>query len=73
MMTILNLLLDLHSVCHFRSTEGKSELSKGELKRWCSLGSVLINGERVNWDEPFDFPVFSMVLHPKGVKRTTLL
>lgn len=71
-MTILNLLLDLHAVCHFRSTEGKSELSKGELKRWCEKGSVIINGEKASWNEPLDFPVFSMVLHPKGEHRCSL-
>lgn len=73
MKTILNLLLDLHAVCRFRSTEGKAELSKSEMKRWCDKGSVLINGEKVKWDEPFDFPVFSMVLHPKGEQRCTLM
>ena len=34
-MTTLNLLLELHAMCRFRSTEGQAELSKSELKRWC--------------------------------------
>lgn len=71
--TVLNLLLELHTVCHFRSTEGKAELSKSELKRWCDKGSILINGEKIQWNEPLDFPVFSMILHPKGNFRCTLI
>ena len=71
-MKILDLLLELHALCHFHSTEGRPELSKSELRRWCERGSVIINGEKVKADEAFDFPVFSMVLHPKGDLRCTL-
>ena len=72
-MTTLSLLSDLHILCHFRSTEGKAELSKSEMKRWCEKGSVLINGEKVAWNEELDFPIFSMILHPKGEQRCSLL
>lgn len=72
-MKLLDLLVELDKLCRFRSTEGKAELSKSELKRWFDKGSVLINGEKAKWDEPFDFPVFSMVLHPKGERKCSLL
>ena len=72
-MTTITLLLELHAMCHFRSTEGQATLSKSELKRWCDKGSVIINTEKVKWDEVMDFPIFSMVLHPKGDLRCTLL
>jgi len=72
-MKMLDLLTDLHTICHFRSTEGKAELSKSEIKRWFDKGSVLVNGEKSKWDEPWDFPVFSLILHPKGEKRCSLL
>lgn len=72
-MKLLDLLVALNNSCHFRSTEGKAELSKSEMKRWFTNSSVIINGEKCAWDEPFDFPVFSMVLHPKGERCCTLL
>ena len=72
-MKLLDMLMELDKLCHFRSTEGKAELSKSEMKRWFDKGSVLINGEKAKWDEPWDFPVFSFVLHPKGEKRCSLM
>lgn len=72
--SVLDLLVQLRNLCGWRSTEGKSELSKSELRRWCDKGSILINGETVAWNEPWDFPIFSFVLHPKSEKkRITLL
>jgi hypothetical protein len=72
-MKALDLLLQLHAMCHFRSTEGQAVLSKSELKRWCDKGSVIVNSEKVKWDEEMDFPIFSFILHPKGDLRCTLL
>ena len=66
-------LRDLNEVCHFQTREGKKvgAASSSELKRWLQNKSVLVNGEPVEWDEPIDFPIFSVVLFPKG-KRITL-
>ena len=72
-MKLLDLLVNLDKLCHFRSTEGKAELSKSEMRRWCERSSVRINGETMKADEELDFPIFSMVLHPKGDRRCTLL
>ena len=72
-MKLLDLLVDLDKLCHFRSTEGKIELSKSEMKRWFMNSSVIINGEKCAWDEAWDFPVFSLILHPKGERCCTLL
>lgn len=33
--------------------------------------AVIINGESVAWDEPVDFPIFSVVLFPRN--KITLL
>ena len=46
--------------------------SNSEVQRWCSTGQVVINGEKVAWNEELDFPIFSVVVFPKG-KRVTLL
>lgn len=61
-------LIDLHSVCHFQTREGKKvgKASNSELKRWFQNKAVLVNGEAINWDEGMDFPVFSVVLFPKN-------
>jgi hypothetical protein len=55
------------------SREGKVAIaSKSEVRRWMNAGAVQVNGERLDATEPVDFPVFSLVLFPKG-KRVTLL
>ncbi len=53
------------------SRERDGWASNSEKKRWLQNGALLLNGERVAWDEPLDFPIFSAVLFPKG-KRITL-
>ena len=46
-------------------------MSNSELRRVAQQGSVLVNGERVDINEPMDFPVFSLVFFPKSAKRKT--
>jgi 16S rRNA U516 pseudouridylate synthase RsuA-like enzyme len=54
------------------SREGKGgAASKSEVARWIRAGAVQVNGEALDERETVDFPVFSMVLFPKG-KRVTL-
>ena len=66
-MNALMFLRDLHKVCHFQTREGKrvGEASGSELKRWLQNGAVVVNGEKVAWDEEMDFLIFSFVLFPK--------
>lgn len=48
--------------------------SRSEVRRWIRQGSVLFNGEIVTETEEIDFPVFSLVIHPKNDKhRVTLV
>lgn len=55
------------------SREGKVQrASRSEVRRWMDAGAVLANGEPLRADELIDFPLFSLVLFPKG-KRITLL
>lgn len=72
-MTAWELLRTLHEVCSFQTREGKKvgKASTSELKRWIQNGALVINGEKVEWDEPIDFHVFSMILFPK--KPITLI
>ena len=67
-------LLHLHEVCNFQTKEGKKvgRASNSELKRWIQNNVLQINGESVKWDEPMDFPIFSVVLFPKSARITLL-
>ena len=66
-MTAWQFLRNLNEVCHFQTREGKrvGSASNSELQRWIKNNALIINGETVKWDEPIDFPVFSVVLFPK--------
>lgn len=57
-----------------KDKDGKCKVaSNSEIRRWCNDNAVLINAEPVAWDEPIDFPVFSIVFFPNGKRRTTIL
>lgn len=84
-MKAIQWMRELHKVCKFASIErgatapgqeNKKPLfaTNSEVQRWIEQGSVLFNGERVTKDEEIDFPIISLVLHPKSEKfRTTVL
>lgn len=67
-MTALDFLKSLHAVCHFQTREGKraGRASNSELRRWIQNKAFVVNGEKVDWDEPMDFPINSVVLFPKN-------
>lgn len=59
----------------FWSTENpKQPASNSEVKRWMLNGSVHINGVAVKPNDFIDLDTLqSVVLHPKGKRRTTIL
>ena len=59
---------DLHKQCKFQTREGKKHgvASSSEIKRWLQNGAVKCNGERLDWNEEMDFPIFSFVIFPKN-------
>lgn len=67
-MNMLDFLKDLHSVCHFQTREGKKvgTASNSELRRWIQNKALVVNGEKVDWDEMLDFPLISVVLFPRN-------
>lgn len=66
----MNSINFVHSFGIF-SREGKVKpASKSEVGRWIDSGAVLCNGERLG-RETMDFPIFSLVLFPRG-NRVTL-
>lgn len=70
---VLTFLNGLRPALPFSIEKPSLLASNGEVRRWCTNKAVLINGESVKWDEPVDFPVFSLVFFPKGGRRTTLV
>lgn len=73
-MKIREWFRELHAVCQFTSVEVPGKIaSNSELQRWIEQGALLINGERVSKDEPLDFPIISVILHPKSTKRRCTL
>lgn len=53
------------------SREGKVQrASRSEVRRWIEGGAVRCNGLPLNINEPINFPVFSLVLFPKGLRVT---
>jgi hypothetical protein len=71
--TVLSFLVSLHQVCSFQTREGKKvgKASNSELRRWIQNKALIINGETVEWNEPLDFPMHSVVLFPN--RAITLL
>ena len=71
MITAWEFMMDLHKVCHFQTKEGKKtgKASNSELKRWLRNGVVQCNGENLEWDEPMDFPINSMILFPNNQQK----
>lgn len=61
-------LRKLNEVCSFQSREGKcyGPVSSSELKRWIQNKAFIINGETVDWDEPIDFQISSVVVFPNN-------
>lgn len=61
-------LRNLNKFLKFQTKEGKrvGPVSNSELKRWLQSGSVICNGEKLDWDEPMDFVIYSFVLFPKN-------
>lgn len=59
-------LMQLHGLCSFQSRERQGRASGSEVKRWIKNGAVVVNGEKLLWDEEMDFPVNSVVLFPNN-------
>lgn len=56
------------------SREGSKTVyaSNSELRRWFERGSVEVNGEKANADDPWPYVGSSIIIHPNGKHRTTL-
>lgn len=72
-MNTLTFLNQLRPALPMSAERPCTPASNSELRRWMASGSVLINGERVQWDEEVDYPVFSIVFFPKSEARKATL
>ena len=84
MMAALQYMIRVHEFPHgkpdgkaktgFWSHEQNRIASNSELRRWIQQGAILFNGERMEPNEPIDFPLNSVILFPKSdKKRITIL
>jgi len=71
-MRVIDYLMDRPGAGYASMEKPGQMATKSEVRRWCEQGSVLMNGERVGALEEMDFPLISVVLHPKSGKRVTL-
>ena len=70
----MNMMDFLKAFPYLISREGKQIFaSNSELRRWFERGSVEVNGEKALMTDPWPFLGDSVVVHPKGRHRTTLL
>jgi hypothetical protein len=73
-MNALDLILDLHEVCQFRSQErGPGPASNSELRRILDQNGFHINGKPHKCKDTIVFPIQSLVLFPASNKRRTTL
>lgn len=73
-MTAKELMLDLHKLCHFMSTERPgTKASSSEVIRWLNNKAVSINSYNPSPQELVQFPVQNLVLFPKSDKRRCTL
>lgn len=72
-MNMLTFLNNLRPSLPMSAERPCTPVSNSELRRWMQNGSILINSERPVWDEPVDFPIFSLVFFPSSPKRKTTL
>lgn len=74
-LTAYSMLIQLAAAHHQLWSTEKPCLpaSKSAMRRWILTGSLMINGY-VDRDpnEIIDYPVLSIILHPKSTKRLTL-
>lgn len=73
-MNVLTFLNSLRPSLPMSKEKPTTPTSNVEPRCWIQQGAVLINGERVEWNEEIDFPLTSVVLFPKNPQsRCTLL
>lgn len=72
-MTWLQHLFSLNEMVRFWSTERPEVATKSEIRRWFERNSVIVDGSPVKASDEVQFPIQSLVLHPKGVRKITLI
>jgi len=72
-MTHLEYLIGLKDALPFSSEQPCQRASNSEIRRWLKNGTVLFNGEKAEFNEIVDYPLFSVVFFPKSEKRRTTL
>jgi hypothetical protein len=74
-VTALEYVLRLHQLGNkagFWSRELKATASNSEVRRWVEQGGVRFNGRILKVKDMLDFPLYSVVMFPKGNRITIL-
>jgi len=61
-MTVLDFLTQFHLPCSRERPPAPP--SRSELRRWFQQQAVQINGRRVRWNDPIEFPVWQCLFFP---------
>lgn len=70
--TAFDFIMRYHSRWPFWSRELKDFASNSEVRRWLDNSAARFNGRAMKPKEVLDFPLYSVILFPKG-QRITLL
>lgn len=77
--TALEYMLRVHNFCStpekpsgFWSRETNRAASNSEIRRWVEQGGVRFNGAVLKQNTLLDFPLYSVILFPKGNRITIL-
>ncbi len=72
-MTVLDFLSQFHLPVT-RERGSAAQPTRSEVRRWCEQQAVLINGQRVRWNDPIIFPVWQCVFFPSSASgRVTFM
>jgi len=73
--TLLDYMIWLNNLMEFHSIEFPDRKASGsELRRWIKNGAIEINGACPrDFDHALEHPITSLVLFPKGKRRTTII
>lgn len=71
-VTALDFILRIHRLWPWWSRELKDFASNSEVKRWLENSAVRFNGRALKPKDVLDFPLYSVILFPKG-QRVTLI
>jgi hypothetical protein len=72
-LTALQYMTRINAMGPFWNYDENKPASNSALRRWLEQGAILFNSERIMPLDLIDFPIYSLVMFPKGKRRCTLV